>query len=531
MSRSSEKKILCNREKFDVWMLLGITILLLSINAIRLFISSISGDEGFSFMLGKMDIPHMIEATAGDVHPPFYYLMVMLFGKLTGYSVLGGRILSFLALVVAGIAANTYLKKRFGIYAAAIAFSLLTFTTNCIDMIVEIRMYTWSMVFVTVTGLFAYELMNAAQKVSNVGKGQLGKWIGLSVFGLLAGYTHYYALIMVAFIYVFLFIVLLCYDRKNVIPCLLCSAMAVIIYFPWLMVLLKQFGTVSNDYWISDIAVKDWVRYIFGDDRVGRLLRTILAIAAVICIFTKEGLQIQSNFLDSCKTVFSRRKDKGSIYKGETHGEEANKMEAHEKQTYVKVNWEFARWDAKQLFVMMCGVTTIGTILLAAIVSYLFRPLYVSRYIYSAMGLVTLAFGIAFTHCSKKRIYARLLLIGVLVFGVGSFQKVYALESAYGTDATMAYFRENLEPEDFILTNDQQLSWTVLRYYFPENVTDQLGYHDLMTEDYRVTWFMNSGSEELDERITEYENKGLKVTFICEGGIGRYPYKLYRIER
>ena len=513
----------------DTMLLAGITLLLLGINAIRLFISSISGDEGFSFMLAKMTIPDMIAATGADVHPPFYYLMIMVFGKLTGYTVLGGRVLSFLALIVAGIAANTYLKKRFGSYAAAIAFALLTFTTNCIDMVVEIRMYTWSMVFVTVTGLFAYELIRAAETWKAVRKGQIGKWVGLTVFGLLAGYTHYYALIMVAFIYVFLFIVLVWYDRKNVIPCVICSIVCVAIYFPWLLVLLKQFGTVSNDYWISDIEVKDWIRYIFGDDRFGRLLRLIMVVAAAICILTKDGLLIQSNLPEKGKAILGRKKG------NKTATDRKGIMEASEQsdkaQAYIHVNWDITTLDAKQLFVLMSGITTIGTIALAAVVSYVFRPLYVARYIYSAMGLVTLAFGISFTHCSKKKIYSLLLLVCVFLFGLGSFQKVYSLEKTYGTDSTMAYFKENLQAEDIILTNDQQLSWTVLRYYFPDRVTDQLGYHDLMTEDYRVAWFMNSGSGDLDERITEYENKGLKVTFICEGGIGRYPYALYKIEK
>lgn len=489
-----------SREKTSQKEVIGliiITIILLLIHGIRIFNGSISGDEGFSLRLAKLDVSSMLTATAEDVHPPLYYFLIMYWGKIAGYTAFAGRVLSYLAIIAIAILTNTYIRKRFGASTAAIFFLLLTFTTNCIEMVVEIRMYTWAMVFVTLTALFAYELMRAERAYSK----NLKKWIGLSIFGLAAGYTHYYALIMVAFIYIFLFIVLIIKDKKNLLPCFLCGVVAVVVYFPWLLVLLKQFGTVSNDYWISSIEIKDWIRYIFGDDRFGKLLRMILVIVVLIYFITQEGLQISSNLFDKCK----------------------NRIQIH-------IEWKPARIDAERLFVLMCGITTIGTIAVAAIVSYLFRPLYVARYIYSAMGLVALAFGIAYTSCSRKRIYAWILMICIMLFGMKDFVRVQGIEKEYKSEETLDFFAQNLQSNDIIITNDNQLSWTVLEYYFPDATTLPLGSYNLLKEAYHVAWYMNTG-DALDERIVAFEQQGLHVTHIMDTGLGRYPYSLYKITK
>ncbi|MEG1847577.1 MAG: glycosyltransferase family 39 protein [Lachnospiraceae bacterium] len=488
MDKTNRKRI----KKEEVYLLL-FTILILAFQAIRIGNDSISGDEGFSLMLLKMDVPTMIKTTAADVHPPLYYLLYQFFALFGGYSAIAGRVFSYLAIVLAAVLANTYLKKRFGIYAAAIFLVLLTFTGNCMEMIVEIRMYTWSMLFVTLTALFAYELMRTPRS-------GFYPWAGFSICSLAAAYSHYYALIMVAFIYLFLYVVLIARDKKNIIPCLLSGFVAVVAYFPWLLVLLKQFDMVSQDYWISNIDIKECIRYVFGSNRFGKLLRLILALSAFIYLFTQDGLHI-------------------------THQKEKT------DQAFLRFDWQkIKHWDADRLLVLLCGIVTVGTLAVGIGVSYLFRPLYVVRYLYSAMGLVCLAFGIAFTGCSTKRIYAQILIIAVLLFGLPQLASMIKVEKAYQTEETKEYFAQHLQPGDAIITNDAMISWTLLAYYFPNHQTSHMANYDLLTEQYTTAWYMNTGKE-VDKRIAEYEAKGLTVTYVMDSGIGRYPYALYRITK
>lgn len=480
----------------EIILLLLFTALFIAINAIRIWNDSISGDEGFSIMLVKDSVRGMIQATAGDVHPPFYYLIFKVFSLIIGISAMAGRVVTFTAIMITMILANTYIRRQFGVYAAAFFIILLTFNVTGIEMIVEARMYTWAMLFVTLTAVFGYELMR---------KQSLWKWLGFLVFGLAAGYTHYYALIMVAFIYLVTFAVLIIRDRKNLLPCFLCGIGAVICYFPWLLILVKQFGTVSDNYWIHSIEVKEWIRYIFGHDRFGKLLRIILAITGFLYLITKEGLTI-------------------------THGISLKKADRNKNRQFLRFDWDHVPTEQKneRLFVLMCGITVVGTLAVATVVSYLVRPLYVERYLYSAYGLIALAFGISFANVSRKKLYSWVLIAAIIIVGQNSFREIYRTEQVYMTEDSKTFFANNLEPGDVFVTDNSQLSWTVLDYYFPDRKNYALGEFDFFTKEYHTVWYL-SEKPELDERIITYEAQGLQVTHVCDSGIGRYPYYLYKI--
>lgn len=478
------------------YLLILLTVILLAINAVRICNDSISGDEGFSIQLARESAAGMVQDTAADVHPPLYYLIFQIFALFIGTSAQAAKFVTFAAIILTMILANTYIRKQFGTYAAAFFVVLLTFNVTGIDMIVEARMYTWAMLFVTMTAIFAYELMKEQHP---------GKWIGLLIFGLAAGYTHYYALIMVAFIYIVIFAILIFRNKKNIIPCAVCGILAVLGYLPWLIILIRQFGNVASDYWISSIELKEWIRYIFGHDRFGKLLRIILIIAGFLYLFTKDGLKITHDLT----------------------GKEKKKTTAYMRFDWDKVPAEEVN---ERLLVLLCGITVTGTLAVAAIVSYLFRPLYVERYLYSAYGLIALAFGISFVNVSRKKIYSQILIAAILLAGTFSFRSAYQVENSYMTEDAKAFFKANLQQGDVFVTDNSQLSWTVLDYYYPEVMNYPLGEFDFFTQEYHTVWYL-SDKKELDERIREYEVQGLQVTFICDSGIGRYPYSLYKITK
>lgn len=496
----AEKKII--KDKSSQRKIIGLvlfTILFLAINLLRLFNDSISGDEGFSIMLAKESVSQMIQATANDVHPPLYYLIFQAFGLVIGTSAIAAKCVTFFAIVLTMILANTYIRREFGTYAAAFFIIFLTFNETGLSMIVEARMYTWAMLFITLTGIFAYELLK---------KQNLAKWFGLLLFGLAAGYTHYYALIMVAFIYASLFVILIVRDRKNLLPCFLCGVLAVIAYLPWLFILLQQFGEVSESYWIGSIEFKEWIRYIFGHDRFGKLLRMLLYISGFLYLFTKEGVFI-------------------------THENSENTTNpVNDNRHHMHIQWDKVPsedWN-KRWLVLMSGITVAGTLGVATVVSYLIRPLYVERYMYSAFGLIALAFGVAFTTVSRKKIYSWVVIAAIILVGSKSFYTLYQTEQSYQTEEAKAFFAENLQPGDVFVTDNRQLCWTVLRYYYPEVENYYVTLFDAYTEDYHTIWYF-SEKPELHERILEYEAKGLKVTHVEDSGIGRYPYYLYTITK
>ena len=59
---------------------------LAALNGIRIFDSTYWYDEMFSIRLIRMPIKELIEATANDVHPPLYYLILKGVTHFTGES-------------------------------------------------------------------------------------------------------------------------------------------------------------------------------------------------------------------------------------------------------------------------------------------------------------------------------------------------------------------------------------------------------------------------------------------------------------
>src|SRR5437879_4937501 len=79
------------------------TVLLLAAFALRLInltFQPLWFDEGWSVWFATSDLPAMIEHTAVDIHPPFYYALLHLWIGLTGTSEFPLRMLSVLVGVL-----------------------------------------------------------------------------------------------------------------------------------------------------------------------------------------------------------------------------------------------------------------------------------------------------------------------------------------------------------------------------------------------------------------------------------------------
>ena len=109
----------------------------------------------------------------------------------------------------------------------------------------EIRMYTWTMLFVTLTAIYAYRIVKE-YKIKN--------WILFAIFSLCAAHCHYYGLVTVAIINGLLFLYILFSKKipkkKYIITFIIIAIAQIVGYLPWITVFLKQANAVSNGYWI-----------------------------------------------------------------------------------------------------------------------------------------------------------------------------------------------------------------------------------------------------------------------------------------
>ena len=167
-------------------------------------------DELFTMEFASRPVSELVKLTAADVHPPLYYILV----KMT---IMGGtqiapgvdpiviaKITSVIPFLVLTIMSLLSVRKNFGWLSAGIFSFCIVCMPQMPDYTVEIRMYGWAMLFVTAAALHAYGVMKSCIKRDK--KWNLQDSVGILVWGIAACYTHYYACIAIACLYMLLLV-------------------------------------------------------------------------------------------------------------------------------------------------------------------------------------------------------------------------------------------------------------------------------------------------------------------------------------
>src|SRR5699024_3458358 len=128
-------------------------------NFVRIFDNNFWGDEAFSIRLAQMSVPEMLQATAEDVHPPLYYLFMILGYRCFGNAAWGYHLISVLACAARLAAAFFWVRKRFGTTAFVVFAALSTLMPTAFRNNVEVRMYSFAALFVTLAYISFYEIL------------------------------------------------------------------------------------------------------------------------------------------------------------------------------------------------------------------------------------------------------------------------------------------------------------------------------------------------------------------------------------
>lgn len=197
---------------------------------------AVDWDEAFTWQIvTKNNLAGMIKATAADVHPPLYYIMVMAAFHIFGKNIFVAKLVSVAGALASGILGITLVRKRWGVKAAVPFLMMVGLGTQMIYYNVDVRMYSWACFFVLAAGLFAYEILLT---------GKAGWWIAFTLVSLGGVYTQYFDVIPLFLIYLFLLVWILLRDRKQLKMWLGSSVAAVVGYLPWLGVVID---TVRRD--------------------------------------------------------------------------------------------------------------------------------------------------------------------------------------------------------------------------------------------------------------------------------------------
>jgi hypothetical protein len=194
-------------------------------------------DENFSILLARLPLDRLLAATAGDVHPPLWYLLCWPLGQIHG---LPGWAVVRLPALICSLAAipvfwkilkSTYLSDR----ARLVAFGLFCVLPTQIYYAQEGRQYAL-LVLLVLSAWLAIRRCN---------------WFLLGITTALMLWLHNYGLIYAAT----LWLAGLALNHRQWKPLTLSIAAGGLTFLPWAFVLASQMSAIDGNYWMVRVSL------------------------------------------------------------------------------------------------------------------------------------------------------------------------------------------------------------------------------------------------------------------------------------
>lgn len=347
-------------------------------------------DETYSVALMNQNFIDIWKIGATDVHPILYYWLLKIVGLIFNNSILAFRLFSCLGVIVLGILGITHIRKDFG-SKTGIIWTFLSFFLPIMSIYAsEIRMYSWCCVFVSLTLIYAFRIIK---------NGSIKNYIIFGIFSLFSAYTHYYGLMTVGLINLFLFIYLL-KKKENISKFVGQAIIEVGLYIPWLIVFIRQLTAVSNGFWISfqfPKTILDTLKFQFA----GNLSYEIILLLVIILFVYVIRLMIKN-----------------------------------------KKSFE--------------GIVSIGlylSIFLIVVLISIFAPMLVPRYMFVLTGALMLFLSIYLAKEKRKWV---LILICLTIAFFSIVNNVFFIKENYdlSNETQIDYIKDNIKEDDIIVYTD-----------------------------------------------------------------------------
>jgi len=253
-----------------------ITFIALLIRLANLTTIALWHDEAFSVLLARLPVKELIYRTGLDVHPPFYYFLLKIWGQIFGQSLFALRAMSVLfgvltILTTYGLLRAIFpqLKKKYLIFLML----ALAFAPFQIQYSQEMRMYSLY-AFLSTAAIYYFYVKNWK------------KYIIAATLGL---YSHSFFILIILTLTFYNFL-----NRKfrkdigkTLVP--------VLFFLPWMPILINQF-IKSKESWLFSV---DWqlIKSALGnlftayEGTPGHLWRYTFYLSIIIVYFMYLGLK------------------------------------------------------------------------------------------------------------------------------------------------------------------------------------------------------------------------------------------------
>ncbi|MBE6506240.1 MAG: hypothetical protein E7Z73_11025 [Methanobrevibacter millerae] len=237
-------------------------------------------DEYFTLSVLHFPITALPQVISYDVHPPFHYMLLKVVTDiltalgLQANKIFAYKIMSIVPYAIILVLSFTKIRKEYGYLTAGLFAFSMAVMSEFLPYYSVIRMYSWAMLFLILAFVFLRDVID---------KNDTKSWALLTIFSVLAAYSHYFAAIPVACIYVaFLFYFLR--DKEKIKYWLISAVCGIILYVPWIFALTNQLAFVGGGYWIPEISAKNIIGFFGYFVTSSRNLYTCMFAIAILAV-------------------------------------------------------------------------------------------------------------------------------------------------------------------------------------------------------------------------------------------------------
>lgn len=356
-------------------------------------------DESYSVALVNNSFFEIWQIGSNDVHPVLYYMLLKIVNIIFGPNILVYRLFSVLGIIILGIIGYTHIRKDYG-EKEGIIFTFLSFFLPAILVYSgEIRMYTYSIVFVLLTYIYLTRYLKQSNKKD---------LIKFGICSICSCYLHYYALIAMGIINLYLLIYTI-KTKKNVKLFSIITTSQILLYLPWLFIFIKQALSVGGGFWISIEYPEILYKILLFPFDLGNVF-----LIFVIPLYIYLGYLMKKN------------------YKAE----------------------------------VVSAVYIVGLVILIAMIASIISPILITRYLFTILGLLIFTISIYLAESNKYILGVTCALILAISINnnINQIQDNYSKESS-----DIEAYIETINEEDYIIYSNNNINGLCLTFNKSQN--------------------------------------------------------------
>ena len=386
-------------------------------------------DETFSLGLARHSIKELIMLTAKDVHPPLYYLILKLAMIFFPGSATAAKIISVIPVILIMCISNYFFAKEFS-YKSSILFTLLFLSMyEIFEYSIEIRMYTWCMLFCMLCCICSY----CIYKYNN-----LKSYLLYVLFAECGAYCQYWTAFGIAMNFILISIICLLRDKKSIRNILITAAIGIVLYLPWAKVVISQLSEVSGEYWISKVTALNVIEYILYELPMAGIIKIISIL--LIGYFVKKTIS------------------------------------------------DIKNKDTKSHFNLICFITPFILIACATIISIAVRPVFQAKYALPLSVFILFYIVITVNELQINKTYSSVIIVACLLCIIFNSTNIFLSEKITGryNKAFTKMMDENLTDNTVFVFDkaiEKQIPYCIA-YTYPNNKIYNFDLMELWTSAY-----------------------------------------------